>query len=71
MIWGLVQLLVGVFYLLEEGNGPGTGPKTFAERRSYNQVKTDLHRALPLAATISLSGLLITMAGSHLRKRDS
>ena len=69
IIYGLLQLLFGVIYLLEASNGPGTGPKTFSQRRSYNQVKTDLHRALPVGGSLALSGLLIVMGGSHLRKR--
>lgn len=69
MALGFVLILCGVFYLLEAANGPGMGPTTFAERRSYNQVKVALHESLPLGAGISLCGLALIMYGNRLRER--
>lgn len=65
---GLLQVLGGVFYLLEAANGPGAGPRTFAERRSYDLVKRDLHAALPIGAPVALGGLLLAIVGQRLRQ---
>ena len=69
MALGFILILFGVIYLLEAANGPGAGPTTFAERRSYNQVKVALHESLPLGGGIALSGLALIMYGNHLRER--
>ena len=66
VVFGLVVIVASVIYVLEAANGPGTGPKSFAQRRSYNQVKESVHATYPLAFLFALSGLGITMAGSRL-----
>ena len=69
LVIGLIGILVGVIYILEAANGPGTGPKAFAERRSYNQVKTSIHAAFPLGFAISMSGLGLAFLGKRLMGR--
>ena len=71
MIAGGVLVLGAVLYLLEVANGPGSGPTTFAERRSYDLVKRDLHAALPIGAPIALAGLGIAIWGNRIRERAS
>jgi len=68
MVFGLVVIVAAVLYVLEEANGPGTGPKTFAQRRSYNQVKESVHATYPLALLIALTGLGITMVGARMQR---
>ena len=66
---GLVTILVAVIYVLEEANGPGTGPKTFAQRRSYNQVKESMHQTFPLAFVVGVGGLGLMMLGTRMARR--
>ena len=68
IIFGLVVIVVSVIYVLEVANGPGTGPKTFAQRRSYNQVKEAVHSSYPKAFLAALSGLGLSMLGSRLSR---
>jgi len=65
---GLVVIVAAVIYVLESANGPGTGPKTFAQRRSYNQVKESVHATYPLAFLVALTGLGITMVGARMQR---
>ena len=66
MAVGGVAILFGVFYVLEAGNGPGTGPKTFAQRRSYNQVKEAVHESFPLGMSVALLGLGAVVLGKRM-----
>ena len=66
---GFALILSGVFYLLAASNGPGRAPRTFAERRSYNLVKVDLHRAMPVGFSLGFGGLLVVIAGKRWRDR--
>jgi len=68
---GMLTILGAVLWVLDEADGPGTGPKTFAERRSYNTVKESVHETFPIAFCIGLTGLGITMLGSRLAKWPS
>lgn len=68
IVVGLATILGAVVWVLEDANGPGTGPKSFAERRSYDQVKESVHRTFPLAFAVGLAGLGLTMAGARLRR---
>ena len=63
---GLVTIVVAVIYVLEVANGPGTGPKTFAARRSYNQVKVAVHESFPVALAVGLGGLGVALLGGRL-----
>lgn len=66
---GIVTILVSVIYVLEEANGVGTGPKAFAQRRGYDQVKQSVHQTFPLAFACGLVGLGITMLGARLTRK--
>jgi hypothetical protein len=70
VVLGLLTIVVSVVVVLEIANGPGTGPKTFATRRSYDQVKVDVHRSFPYALLAALGGLGLTMVGARLARRD-
>ena len=62
-------MIVGaVLWVLEVANGPGTGPKTFAERRSYDQVKVALHGSFPLGFAVAMAGLGLALLGGRLRR---
>ena len=66
---GIVTILVSVIYVLEVANGPGTGPKAFAQRRGYDQVKQSVHQTFPLAFAYGLVGLGVTMLGARLARK--
>ncbi len=68
---GILTIVVAVIYVLEVANGPGTGPKTFAQRRSYDQVKEAVHGSFPLGFAIGVGGLGLAMLGSRLARRSS
>jgi len=65
---GIAVILVDVIWMLEVGNGPGTGPKTFATRRSYDQVKDAMHEVFPYGFAIGLVGLGIALVGGRLAR---
>lgn len=67
---GLVIIVGAVIAVLEVANGPGTGPKAFAERRSYDQVKVEVHRSFPLAFAVGVAGLGLAMLGARLARRE-
>lgn len=70
VVIGLLTIVVAVITVLEIANGPGSGPKSFAERRSYDQVKVEIHRVFPLAMLAGLAGLGLAIAGSRLAQRE-
>ena len=65
---GVLVILVDLLWMLEVGNGPGTGPKTFAERRSYDQVKEVMHQVYPVGFAIGLAGLGLALWGGRLAR---
>ena len=51
------------------GAGYGSRPKlNFAERRSYDMVKRDVHRAFPLSMLKAATGLALIFVGAKMRK---
>jgi len=70
VVLGLLTILVSVLVVLELANGPGTGPKSFAQRRSYDQVKVEVQKSFPIALVVAVGGLGLTMAGARLARRD-
>ncbi|MSR63463.1 MAG: hypothetical protein EXS08_13560 [Planctomycetes bacterium] len=70
IVFGLLTIVVSVLAVCEIANGPGTGPKTFAQSRGYNQTKVDLQRSFPYGMLGGLAGLGITMFGARLAKRE-
>ncbi len=69
IVLGLLTIVGSVLWVLEIANGPGTGPKSFAERRGYDQVKGAVQRSFPLALVIGVLGLALAMLGGRLRRR--
>jgi len=70
VVLGLVTIAGAVLVVLEIANGPGTGPKAFAQRRSYDQVKVDVQRSFPIALLVGVGGLGLAMAGARLARRE-
>jgi hypothetical protein len=70
VVLGLATIVGAVLVVLEIANGPGTGPKAFAQRRGYDQVKVDVQRSFPLALLVGVGGLGLTMAGARLARRE-
>jgi len=70
LVVGLLTIVVSVLVVLELANGPGTGPKSFAQRRSYDQVKVEVQKSYPWALLVSLGGLGLAMWGAHLARRE-
>ena len=71
LVIGLVGILWGVFHILEAANGPGTGPKTFAERRSYDMVKKAVHESFLGGFARAMAGLGLMMLGARVRRRGA
>ena len=69
IVLGLAIIVAAVLWVLEVANGPGSGPKTFAERRSYDQVKTAVQQTFPLGFLVGLVGLGMAMLGSRIARR--
>jgi len=67
IVLGLLVIVGAVLWVLEAANGPGMGPRTFAERRSYDQVKVEIHRTFPFGLVIGLGGLGLALLGGRLR----
>jgi hypothetical protein len=67
---GIATIVAAVLYLAEAANGPGVGPRQFAERRGYDRTKESLHSALPLGLALGFAGLGLALAGGRLRHRN-
>jgi hypothetical protein len=70
IVVGLLIIVASVITVLEIANGPGTGPKSFAEQRSYNQVKVAVQGSFPIAFVVGLGGLGLAMFGKRLIGAD-
>lgn len=66
---GILGILWGVFHVLDAAYGPGGPPRTFAERRSYDMVKVDVHRAFFGGLLRAFGGLALVGIGGRLRAR--
>ena len=71
LVLGLCGVVWGVLYVLEAANGPGYGPRTFEERRSYNQVKEAVHASLLGACLRAGIGFALVAAGARLRRASA
>ena len=69
VVLGLLVIVGAVITVLEVANGPGTGPKTFAQRRSYDQVKEAVHRVFPVAFAVGVGGLGIALLGGRVLRQ--
>ena len=65
---GAALILAAVLELTSAGYGTHV-LRTFAERRSYDMVKRDVHRAFPRAAVTAALGGGFLFAGARLRAR--
>ncbi len=65
---GIALILAGVLQITRAGYGTHV-LRDFAERRSYDMVKRDLHRAFPRAAIVAALGGGLIFAGARLRAR--
>jgi hypothetical protein len=63
-------LALVVFTLMVADAGYGSDPhREFAQRRSYNMVKRDVHRSLPRALPVALVGGVLLVLAARLRRR--
>ncbi len=67
---GVLTIVAAVVWVLEVANGPGTGPKSFAARRGYDQVKESVHETFPYAFAVGLAGLALALFGGRLAQRS-
>ena len=65
---GILTIVLAVLWVLDEADGPGSGPKDFAHRRTYDEVKVSVHRTFPIAFAVGLVGLGIAMAGARVAR---
>ena len=68
MGFGLLVIIVSTLQLASAGYG-GHAKQQFAERRSYNMVKEDVHRRFPMTIVQGLAGLGLMIWGHHRRAR--
>jgi hypothetical protein len=67
-VLGLAAILWGVVHVLAASQGARTLRTRFEERRTYDQVKPDVQRALPGALLRALPGLGLALLGARLRR---
>ena len=65
---GLALIVAATLWLAIVGYG-GHVRRQFAERRSYDMVKTSVHQALPGVLLTGLGGLGLILLGARLRRR--
>jgi len=70
IVLGLLTIVGAVITVLQIAEGPGPWPRTFATRRSYDQVKVDVQRTFPLAFVVGVGGLGLAMLGARLARKD-
>lgn len=68
VLLGLLGIVWGVLHVLEAANGPGYGPRTFEDRRSYNQVKEGVHGSFLGGCLRAGIGFALVAAGARLRR---
>ena len=62
IVLGVAAIGLSAITLASAGYG-GAPAQGFAQRRSYDMVKRDVHRAFPIAVLQGLAGLGLTIAG--------
>lgn len=65
---GLVLIVGATLWLANVGYG-GHVRRQFAQRRSYDMVKTSVHEVLPRVLLVGLGGLGLILLGARLRRR--
>lgn len=71
IVLGLCGILWGVFHVLEAAEGPGPSPRTFEQRRSYNQVKEAVHATFLGGCLRAGIGFALIAGGARLRRGAS
>jgi uncharacterized membrane protein len=66
-IVGFLVILAGVLHLTSATVGGRV--HEFKERRTYNEVKTAAHRAIPITALLGFVGMGLVLLGGKLRAR--
>jgi hypothetical protein len=69
IVLGLLGILLGVLHVLNAADGAGPSAKRFEDRRSYNQVKRDLHAALFGGCLRAGIGFSLAVVGARLARR--
>lgn len=62
---GVVAIILAALNLSSAGYG-STVRRGFANRRSYDMVKPDVHRALPKTLFLGVGGLALVLVGARL-----
>jgi hypothetical protein len=65
---GLVLIVAATLWVANVGYG-GHVRRKFAQRRSYNMVKTSVHEVLPRVLLTGLAGLGLILLGARMRQR--
>jgi hypothetical protein len=65
---GILVIGSDVLWMIDVADGPGTGPKTFDERRTYDETKQSMHQVFPIGFAIGLVGLAIALVGGRLAR---
>ena len=68
---GLGLIVWGVIYVLNSVQGDRPWPTEFADRKSYNQVKTAMHGSFVGGLTRALFGLIATSLGMRVYRRGA
>ena len=63
---GLAVLLAGVLYMTSSTVGGRI--QRFQDRRTYNETKTKMYEALPVAAALGLGGLGLMIFAGRMRR---
>jgi cytochrome c biogenesis protein CcdA len=67
IVLGVLTILGGVEYVLLQVDGRMV--HEFAERTTYRQAKTAIHRAYPIGLAIALAGLALALLGGRLTRK--
>jgi cytochrome c biogenesis protein CcdA len=67
IVLGVLTILAGVEYVLLQVDGRMV--HEFAERTTYRQAKTAIHRAYPIGLGIALAGLALALLGGRLTRK--
>ena len=65
---GILGILWGVFHVLGHAYGADGPARVFAQRESYNEVKTNVHGVFLGGLLRSLAGLVVAWTGARLRR---
>jgi hypothetical protein len=64
---GILSIVLAALHLASAGYGSSVR-RGFANRRSYDMVKPDVHRALPRTFLLGIGGLAVVLVGARLAR---